>query len=179
MSPDIICRGKASGLANSALWEPWTKPHFLAPHLLGPATPWCSQRQKVEGNDSVLTAMKSSLDGMSARVGYRSPKGGTSEEGRWRDDVTNRGHRWSTIRNLKYFSKHSIEVCMKAKNIKKGHCVAQRGLTAKWLIKHPCKTTEKATSFKASRSTSLCRKHSQMQRLDDRSKSQPDEQHWG
>lgn len=85
-------RKNTTGLANLALWEPWTKPHSLGPHLLGLATLWCSQRQKVEGNDCVLTAMKSSQGATSTQFGYQSPTGGTSEAGRWRDDITDKGH---------------------------------------------------------------------------------------
>lgn len=136
--------------------------------------------KKMEGNDSVLTVMKSSQDATSARVGYKSSTGGTSEAGRWRDDITDRRYCWSTKRNLKYFSKHITEACTKAKKcMKKSHCIAQRGLIAKWLIRHPCKTTQKAIIFKASQSTSLCRKQSQMHRPDGRSKCQPDEQRYG
>lgn len=146
--------------------------------LLGLATLWCSQRQKMEGNDSVLSVMKSSQDGMSAWFGYKSPTEGTSEAEGWHYW---QGYCWSSKRNLKYFSKHITEACMKAKEktIKKSHCIAHRGLITKWLIRYPCKTTQKIITFKASQSTSLRRKHRQMHRTDGRSKSQSDEQHSG
>lgn len=186
-TPNTICKWKTTRLANLALWEPWTKPHSLGPHLLGLATLWCSQRQKMEGNDSVPTATKSSHGAMSARFGYESPTGGTSEAGRWRDDISwwlsaRQGiHCWSTKRNLKYYSANITQACMKAKEkcIKKSYCIPHRGLITKWLIRYPRETTQWAIILKASQSTSLCRKHSRMQRPNGRSKSQPDEQHWG
>lgn len=47
--------------------------------------------------------------------GYTSPRGGTAEAGRWRDDTTDRGHCWAAKNPLKYLSKLITEACTKAK----------------------------------------------------------------
>lgn len=176
-TPDAICKVKTTKLANLALWEFWTKSHSLGPHLLELATLWCSRRQKMEANNSVLTVMKSSEDKMSAWAGCKKSNR-RSLRGREMPSVTGdaaglQNKIWNTQASPSHRSLYESHKC-----IKWNHCIAHRGLITKWLIRYSCKTTQKTIIFEVSQSTLLCGKHNQVHRPDGRPKSQPHKQHW-